>query len=116
MSLQAKSDRGLFRRAERIFCLAVLLLAVCVCVQAVHAKASHYAGHTPQSLHFSASVKIAKFVPVDVVAPQVAAIPVPFRTLQEPRITEVAYVVKPAPVEIFRPTTAILLRSPPVVS
>jgi hypothetical protein len=93
-----------------------MLLAVCVCVQAVHAKASHYAGHTPQSLHFSASVKIAKFVPVEITAPQVAAIPVHDCSLQEPRLETALRVVESAPVEIASFAAVVLLRSPPEIS
>jgi hypothetical protein len=57
------------RGKNRIFALAVTLLALGMFVQAVHSKNSDYFPKTTQSTYFSASVKIANLVHHDSVEP-----------------------------------------------
>ncbi|MFZ0820002.1 MAG: hypothetical protein WAM91_08020 [Candidatus Acidiferrales bacterium] len=114
MNIQLKPDRSLYRSADGRLFLAIVLLALCVCVQAVRAKASHYAGTSPQTRYFAASIKVAKFVPLEVVAPQIAAIAVPHCTLQEPSLMSVLPAVEFTSPDAAPPASAVLLRSPPV--
>jgi hypothetical protein len=116
MNMQSDSDRGLVRSADGKLCLVIAFLVLCVCVQAVRAKAAHYAARSPQSRYFAASIKIAKFVPLEVAAPQIAAIAVPHCSLQEPRLTSMLPAVEPISADVAPPASAILLRSPPLSS
>ena len=116
MSVQRKLDHGLIRGADRKLCVAITLLAFCVCVQAVRAKTAHYASHSPQSRYFTASIKIAKFVPLEVVTPLANAIPVPYCHFQEPRLAYILPVAELAAAEILAPSAPVLPRSPPAVS
>jgi hypothetical protein len=116
MSAHSKSDRRLHRRANRKFCLAIVLVALCVFVQAVRAKSARYAGTTPQTRYFTSSIKIARFVPLDVATPLAAAIPVPFYNLQEPRLASLLPVIEFVSRENAPPATTVLPRSPPLAS
>jgi hypothetical protein len=113
MQLKRKSKLNLFRASSLGLSLAIFLLALCVGVQAVGAKSSHYSGSFPQTVHFSDSVKIAKFIPLEVIALQVAAIPTPRFVLQEPRLECVLPVLEVTPVVTVATVSSIPLRSPP---
>jgi len=113
MSFLSKSGRSLFRRSDGKLCLVILLLVLCVSVQAVGAKTAYYAGDSPQALHFSTSIKIANLVYHEVVPQPVAAIPVPHCSLQIPRVANVLHFVEFKPAEIAPPASTILSRSPP---
>ncbi len=116
MKLELKSNRNLFRASSGGISLAIFLLVLCVGVQAVRAKSSHYASRTAQSTYFSASVKIAKFIPLEVVALQVGVIPAAPFSLQEPQFQSFLPVVEYTPAETAPPASTLLLRSPPYKS
>lgn len=116
MQLQENSNRNLFRASSGRLCLAIVLLALCVGVQAVGAKSSHYSPISTQSRYFSASVKIVKFIPLEVVALQIDVIPVVQFHLQEPKF-EIAFpVVEFISARTDPPVPAVLPRSPPLNS
>lgn len=104
------------RRSSGKLFLTIFLLSFCVGVQAVGAKSSHYSPSSKQARYFSASVKIAKFIPLEAIALQVAAIPVDHFSLQEPTLVDVLTVVEITPEKTAPPASAILLRSPPLNS
>jgi hypothetical protein len=116
MNMQSKSARSHFHGADRKLSLVIAFLILCVCAQAVRAKAAYYAARSPQSRYFAASIKIAKFVPLEVAAPQIAAIAVPLCTLQEPRLITMLPSVESISADVAPPAWAVLLRSPPLSS
>jgi hypothetical protein len=113
MESQQKSSRNLFLVPSGRLSLAIFLLALCVGFQAVGAKSSHYSPSSAESRYFSASVKIAKFIPLEVVALQVGVIPVAPFSLQEPQFESVLPVLEYTPAETAPLASALLLRSPP---
>jgi hypothetical protein len=113
MQLQQKSKLNSFHVPRGRLSLLIFVLALCVGVQAVGAKSSHYSPSSTQSRYFSASVKIAKFIPLEVVALQVGVIPVAPFSLQEPQFESVLPVLEYTPAETAPPASALLLRSPP---
>ncbi|HLW97415.1 MAG TPA: hypothetical protein VKR82_02125 [Candidatus Acidoferrales bacterium] len=93
--------------------MAVILLAITVAGQAVHAKASHYSRKSPESVYFSASVKIANLAQNYSATPEHQAIlPVVF-AIREQRPTRAESSVEPGHATKSRPITLRLLRSPP---
>jgi hypothetical protein len=105
--------RNLSRTQRRIGSMAVILLAITVAGQAVHAKASHYSKKSPESVYFSASVKIANLVH-DVSGAPDAPMIVPGNLVRpEPHLTSAEVCLESRPAELSRPISSRLLRSPP---
>jgi hypothetical protein len=93
--------------------MAVILLAITVASQAIHAKASHYSKKSPESVYFSASVKIANLAQSHSATPEYQAIlPLVF-AIREQQPTRAESRVDPGHANKSRPITSRLLRSPP---
>jgi hypothetical protein len=98
---------------RRGFLVAIVFLAVSLAGQAVRAKSSHYFSKSPQSQHFSASVKIADLAQNYSATPEHQAIlPVIF-AIREQQPTRTESSVDHGHANKSRPITSRLLRSPP---
>src|SRR5271169_3058296 len=112
MNSVATTKRNSTHPWDRVFCLAVALLALSMAGQAVLAKASHYSGKSTQSVYFSSSVKIANLAHNYSAAPEHQAIaPVVF-SMRDPRPSCHESNPDSHPSKLSRPMTSRLLRSP----
>lgn len=97
----------------RAFSLAVVFLALCIAGQAVHAKASHYSLKSPQALHFSTSVKIAKLAHHGSATLRAPAIMPGTYVLLGSQLSRAVVSLDLLPEKVSQPITSRLLRSPP---
>ncbi|MGA8923513.1 MAG: hypothetical protein WB682_10240 [Candidatus Dormiibacterota bacterium] len=101
------------RYCTNVFLHVVVFLAFCLVGQAVHAKESHYAGKSPQSALFSASVKIANLAHLVPPLPDVPAVVPYVLVIRELRPSQTIIFFTPPTEKPARPITSRLLRSPP---
>jgi hypothetical protein len=102
------------QKKTHLFALAVTLLALCMFMQAVHAKTSHYFPKTSQARYSSESVKIAKLGHPVFIVP--AALPV-LRgnlSLSQPEPTRISYTAELPVQKLSKQNSFLPLRSPPV--
>jgi hypothetical protein len=107
-------NRVALQKKSHLFALAVTLLGLCMFMQAVHAKSSHYFPKTAQARYSSESVKIAKLGHPVLTAPAVLPALRGTRLLTPPQPSWISYGVELPIGKLSEQISFRLLRSPPV--
>jgi hypothetical protein len=113
MNERPASQRRFLAKAAEFATLAITLLVLCLAVQAVHAKTSHYPPASSESRHFSASVKIARVGQPDLATPMLLTVGVACPAIAVPQTFRLSFPAKTVPPQLSRPVSSRLLRSPP---